>query len=50
MTKEEFDYFENLANRLITMKAILGLSQIEKDTLGEAADFIMNYIEEKSNE
>ena len=45
LTKEEFDKLEDLGNRLITMKSILGLSRTEKETLDEAATFIINCAE-----
>lgn len=40
MTKEEFDRLEDIADRLMTMRTILGLSRTEKETLEEAAKFI----------
>ena len=44
-TKEKFDYLEELADRLRTMKVVTGLCRTEKETLEEAANFISGIAE-----
>ena len=44
-TEEEFDRLEELSSKLLTMKSILGLCRTEKETLEEAAYFIISVAE-----
>lgn len=44
-TKEQFEYLEAMANRLRAMAVITGLCRTERETLEEAADFIIDIAE-----